>query len=224
MNVPERLPKEKARDYALRVLRDNIITLALQPGARVTETILATRLGISRTPVREALVELAAYDIVEIYPQSGVFISKIDYGDIEEARFLRLALETHAVQEVCDIATAGDLEELDDILKIQRTYLENKESDMLLKMDNKFHHNLFQICGKLKSYNLMQNMLVHFDRLRQFRLRMVKEYKVIEDHRNILDAIKARDKEKAKQIMTVHLSRAKDYIYSIGKKYPELIR
>ncbi|MDR1535825.1 MAG: GntR family transcriptional regulator [Planctomycetota bacterium] len=224
MNIPERLPREKARDYALRILRDDIITLALQPGTRVTETALAARLGISRTPVREALVELAAYDLVEIYPQSGVLITKIDYDNIEESRFLRHALETHAVQEVCDLATPGDLAELEDIVAIQRTCLENKESAMLLKMDNQFHRNLFQICGKLKSYNLMQNMLVHFDRLRQFRLRMVKEYIVLEDHRAILDAIRAHDKEKAKQIMAVHLSRSKTYIYSLGEKYPHLIR
>lgn len=224
MNILPRLPREKARDFALRVLRENIITLALEPGSKVSETELASEMGLSRTPVREALIELGNYGIVETLPQNGVFISKIDYKCIEEARFMRLGLETLAVREVCDIITAEQLEELEDILQIQKMYLDNKNAKMLLKMDNKFHHGIFAICNKLLSYNLMQSMSVHFDRVRQLSLTTVKDIKIVEDHRGIVDAIKVRDQEKAHEIMAIHLSRYKTDKTLIQEEYRRFIK
>ena len=224
MNILQRLPREKARDYALRVLRENIITLSLEPGCKVSETELATEMGLSRTPVREALIELGNYGIVETLPQNGVFVSKIDYSCIEEARFMRLGLETLAVQEVCDIITTEQLEELEDIVQIQKMYLENKNAKMLLKMDNKFHHNIFAICDKLLSYNLMQSMSVHFDRVRQLSLTTVKDIKIVEDHRAILDAIKAHDKKMAYDFMAAHLSRYKTDKTLIQEEYRRFIK
>ncbi len=224
MNVPERLPREKARDFALRVLRENIISLALEPGCKVSESELADEMGLSRTPVREALIELGNYGIVETFPQNGVFISKIDYRSIEESRFMRLALETLAVQEACDVITAEQLEEMEDILQIQEMYLDNKNAKMLLKMDNRFHRGIFAACNKLLSYTLMQNMAVHFDRVRQLSLTTVKDIRIVEDHRGIVDAVKSRDKEKAKEMMTIHLSRYKTDQTSIKEKFRHLIR
>lgn len=224
MNVPPRTPREKARDYALRVLRENIITLALEPGTKVSENELATEMGLSRTPVREALIELCNYGIVEIIPQNGSVISKIDYRHIDESRFMRLALETAAVREACDLAGPEDLEELQDIVQIQRMYLDNGNAKMLLKMDNKFHRQIFAICDKLLSFTLMQNMSVHFDRVRQLSLTTVKDIKIVEDHAGILKAVKARDKDRAGEIMTVHLTRYKTDKTVINEKYRQFIR
>lgn len=224
MNVPPRQTREKARDYAIRVLRENIISLALEPGSRVSENELAAEMGLSRTPVREALIELGNYGIVEIYPQHGSVISKIDYRQIEESRFLRLALETAAVQEACEAASFEDLEELADNVQIQKMYLDNGNAKMLMKMDNKFHKAIFAICDKLLSYTLMQNMAVHFDRVRQLSLTTVKNIKIVEDHQNILAAIKARDKEQAKEHMVTHLTRYKTDKSLIHEKYHHLIR
>lgn len=224
MNIVPRMPKEKARDYALRMLRENIITLALEPGGKVSENELALEMGLSRTPVREALIELGNYGIVEIYPQHGSVISKIDYRHIEEARFMRFALETEAVQEACDLADAEALEELEDNIQIQKMYIANGNSKMLLKMDNKFHRGIFAICDKLVSYTLMQNLAVHFDRVRQLSLTTVKDIKIAEDHRRILDAIKARNKTKAREIMALHLSRYKADKTLIQEEYKHFIK
>ncbi len=223
MNVLPRQPREKARDYALRVLRDNIVSLELEPGCKVSETELATQMGLSRTPVREALIELGNYGIVETYPQNGVFISKIDYRNIEESRFMRLALEVQAVQDACDAATPEFIEEMEDILQIQAMYLENRNAKMLLKMDDKFHHLIFELCGKMLSYTLMQNLEVHFDRVRRLSLQAVKNLKIVDDHRQILDAVKAHDKERARQAMTAHLSRYKADKSHINEKFRHLI-
>jgi len=208
----------------LRVLRENIVGLVLEPGAKVSESELAQELGVSRTPVREALIELGHYGIVETLPQNGVFISKIDYRNIEEACFMRLALETQAVQDACDLATPEQLEELDDIVRIQQMYLDNKNVKMLLKMDNRFHRNIFAICDKFLSYMLMQCVSVHFDRVRQLSLAGGENIRIVDDHRDIVAAIRARDKKRAMRIMLTHLSRYKTDQTFIKEKYRHLIR
>lgn len=224
MNVPKRQSREKARDYALRILRDNIISLGLEPGSRVSEKELADELGLSRTPVREALMDLANYGIIETYPQHGTVIAKIDYRFIEEANFMRMALETLAVERVCDLVKDADIEELQDNVQIQKMYLENGNAKMLLKMDNQFHHAIFSLCDKLVSYSLMQNMMVHFDRVRQLSLTTIKDIKIVEDHVGILQAITARDKQLARQRMIHHLSRFKADKTLISEKYYHFIK
>ena len=87
MHISERNPKETARDYALRTLRDNIVRLELEPGSMVSENVLASEMGLSRTPVREALIELSKVKIVEILSQRGCLISLVDYALVEESRF-----------------------------------------------------------------------------------------------------------------------------------------
>ena len=95
MKLLDRQPGEKARAYAIRVLLYNITTLELPPGSSVSENELSALMDLSRTPVREALIELSRLDLVEILPQRGSYISKIDYGLIEESRFKQL--ERHYV-------------------------------------------------------------------------------------------------------------------------------
>lgn len=224
MIIAPRKPRENAREFALRVLRVNIASLDLAPGSRVSESELASRIGLSRTPVREALIELAGCGIVEIVPRNGVFIAKIDYDSIEECRFLRTALEVQAVQDACDLATPEFLEEMNDTVHIQAMYLENNNTKMQMRMDNKFHRLIFTLCGRLLSYRLMRNMAVHFDRVRRLSLEVGKNVRIIEDHQLIHDAVKARDKEWARQAMTRHLTRYRTDKLAINEKFKDFIR
>ena len=102
MIVKERTAGESNKDYALRVLRDNIIRMELAPGSLLSEQVLANELGVSRTPVREALAELARVGVVETMPQKGTRVALIDYDLVEEARFLRMRLELGLMDEVED--------------------------------------------------------------------------------------------------------------------------
>lgn len=224
MHIPPRNSKEKARDYAIRVLRENIVSLTLEPGWKVSETELAAQMGLSRTPIREALLELSNYGIIDIFPQHTSMIAKIDPVRIDEAQFMRLALETAAAQMACDVATEEQLDELHEMVQIQKVYLANGNSIMLLKMDNAFHRAVFAICNKLTSYGLMQNMAVHFDRLRRLTVTTIKNLKVVEDHEAILAALRARDKAGAERCMTVHLTRYKQDQTIIHENYRHLFR
>lgn len=105
MRILARRLRETGRDYALRNLKDNIIHLELKPGSMVSENELAAQMGLSRTPVREALMELSKVRLVDVYPQRGSAVALIDYDLVEEARFMRSVMECAVVELVCRMAT-----------------------------------------------------------------------------------------------------------------------
>ena len=119
MRIDERRYAETARDYARRVLKDNIVSMELEPGAMVSENELAAQMGLSRTPVREALMDLAKCRVVDVLPQRGSRIALIDYDLVDEARFAREVLETAILDQVCQRATAADISQLRQNIRLQ---------------------------------------------------------------------------------------------------------
>lgn len=220
MYIMERMEKETAREYAFRVIKYNIISLELTPGSMVSENELAEEMGISRTPVREALIELSKLKVVEIYPQRGSFISLIDNELVEEARFVRLLLEQTMVMEACDVAGEENLLALEEILRLQDFYLERGAKDKLLQLDNDFHELLFTMNNKKFTYALISGMMTHFDRVRRLSLSVIKDSKNISDHKKLVEAIRNKDKELAKEVITDHLSRYKLNKIELIKQYP----
>lgn len=223
MNILKRETYETARDYAYRAIRENIISLDLEPGSMLSENEIAQELGISRTPVREALIELSKTKMVEIIPQRGSFISKIDYGIIEEARFFRLIVEIAVTELACDFASNKDIEELKELVSLQEFYSERNILDKLLAVDNDFHNILYRIANKEFIRKIVEDTTVHFDRVRRLSINAIKMDSIIEDHRAIIKAIEERDKKKVKEVVTKHLTRYKVDEELIRKKYPEYI-
>lgn len=165
-------------------------------------------IGISRTPVREAVIQLSEESrIIEIFPQRGMRIALIDVELVEEARFLRLVLEKAAVELVCGQADEEDLRWLDENIRLQEFYLEGGSSQKLLELDNKMHRKLFSICRKELTYEMCQRLAIHYDRIRSLSVATVKDHKIIEDHKKLLEAIRRRDKKQAAEIMELHLNR-----------------
>lgn len=224
MHITEQYPRENGRDYAIRILKDNIIRLELAPGSSINAREIAAELHLSRTPVREALLELAKSKIVEVYPQSGSVVAYIDYAMIEEARFVRSVLETAVVELVCDVVTPEGLEELEHNVRLQEFYRGEKNLEKLLELDNEFHYMLFRIAGKLQAYELMKSITVHFDRVRNMSLNAVRDLKLVDDHRAVFEAVKARDGVLAKQEMEKHLERYKVDEEAVRGMYPEYFK
>lgn len=206
MNVPAKNPSETNREYAFRVISDNIIRLEIEPGSMIGEQEIATILGLSRTPVHEALLELSKSKIVDILPQKGCLVSMIDSDLIREARFLRITVETALVEDACELATEADLQELEENLQLQEFYLK-KDQSKLLTLDNNFHEIIYRICNKMQCHYMVSLMSMHFDRVRNLSLRSVKDLKIVSDHRAIYDAIKAKDAVAARAAFQKHMAR-----------------
>ncbi|MCD7750185.1 MAG: GntR family transcriptional regulator [Lachnospiraceae bacterium] len=224
MRISEKLPRETGRDYALRSLKANIISLDLAPGSRISENELAAELGLSRTPVREALIDLSKVNIVEIHPQKKSTVSLIDYDLVEESRFLRNAVEPEVVALACEKAVEDDILKLKENLKLQNFYLENFNAERLLALDNAFHETLFEIASKQQIYSLIQNISIHFDRVRSLALFSVNDLKIVGDHEKIVEAISSKDASTAREIMKLHLNRYKVDAAQIREKYPQYLK
>lgn len=224
MYLTKRQSRETGREYALRTLKDNIVRLELAPGSMLSENELAAQMGLSRTPVREALVELSKVDIVEIYPQRGSAIALIDYDLVEEARFMRLVLEKAVVEQVCALATSADIRRLRQNLELYRMYMEQGDSDAGLDTDNNFHRILFQTARKDRVFALIRNLSIHFDRVRRLSLSAVKDTKVLADHTAIVDAVEAGDAPKAVALMEEHLTRYQYDAEILRETYPDYFK
>lgn len=227
MLITKRDARESARDYALRLLKDNIIHLQLEPGSMVSENELAAELGLSRGPVREALIELARIKIVEIYPQRGSIIAKVDYDLMEEARFMRETLEIAVAERCCLIGLQPEhLAALQENVKLQRFYQENRNDEKLWGLDNAFHRRLFLNANVVQVYTLMNSMLVHFDRVRAMALTVVKEKEItfVEEHRLILDAIIEGDTKNVGHLMHKHLTHYQVDKIAIQTHYPQYLK
>ncbi|SCP99340.1 GntR family transcriptional regulator [Anaerobium acetethylicum] len=224
MKITEREKRESAREYAFRTIKQNIISLDLEPGTTVSENELAAEMGISRTPVREALIELSKLNIVEIYPQRGSVISLIDSELVDEIRFLRQTLETAMVEQACDTASEHDLLMLEENLRMQEYYLEHEQLDKQFQLDDKFHELLYKTCNKNMVYRLLGDLMAHFDRVRSLSLIVIKDKKVISDHRSIVEAIRNKDKTAAKEIISKHLSRYIVDEKELKMKYPHYFK
>jgi len=221
MRLSDKLSRETGREYALRVIKENIVSLDLEPGSQISESELSAELGLSRTPVREALIELSKVKIIEIYPQKRSIVAPIDYDLVEESRFMRNVLECAVVELDCEMATPESLAHLRENIHLQQFYLSDFRPGPMLELDNAFHQCLFEIARKAQVYALMQNISIHFDRVRNMSLSSVKDLKIVEDHERIVDAIARKDAVQARKLMEVHLNRYRFDAAVIREKYPQ---
>ena len=224
MRLLDRLPRESGGEYALRTIKENIISLDLAPGSQISENELAVEMGLSRTPVREALIELSKVKIVDVRPQKKSTIPLIDYDMVDESRFMRDLLECAVVELDCRMAAPADLERLEENIRIQRLYLDDFYSSQLVTLDNQFHGMLFDIAKKSQVFALIQNISVHFDRVRTMALSSVKNGKIVQDHIDIVDAIRRRDPEAARALMETHLNRYDIDAAALRAAYPQYFK
>ena len=223
MLVLNRLSGEGAREYVLRVLKKNIIECALKPGQMLSENALTEELNVSRTPVREALVELSKIDLIEVLPKKGSRVTKINYALVEESNFARKVLEKAIVEICCDLEKPQDFFRLEENLKLQKRFLYMSNQSRLLELDDEFHQLLFQMAKKSHVYDYLEDIRIPFDRIRYLSLLVIFDLQTVNDHIEILNAIRQRNKKEALAVMDKHLSR---YLYDktvIMERYPDYI-
>ncbi|MDD6074229.1 MAG: GntR family transcriptional regulator [Clostridium sp.] len=229
MKILDKVEGENVRNYAFRTILDNIVTLELPPGSAVSENELSDSLHISRTPVREALLEMRRLELVESFPQKGSYVTKIDYNLIDDASFIRMSLEVSIVRYACRKGVSDQyLKKMRENLEQQKMYEQSDSSHfVMLELDNAFHRLLFESVQKLQVHEFMQMQMVHFDRLRNLEFLLLKKAKnkrTVADHENIVYAIEKRDEELAEMVMSRHLSRHLGEKEELTRLCPEYFR
>ncbi|MDK2902906.1 MAG: GntR family transcriptional regulator, rspAB operon transcriptional repressor [Clostridiales bacterium] len=224
LEVLEKEKKETAKEYAIRVLKYNIMNLNLKPGQIVSENEIAQQLGISRTPVREAFIELSKVSMVEIYPQKGTYIAPMNLSIIEQSRFMRAVLERAVIEIDCDNSDKTYIAYLEENLMLQQSCAEQKDYERLLYLDNEFHRLLFSMAGKETIYDFIENIMGHFNRARMLNLAEMDRQRTIDEHKHMLEFIKAKDKKSASALMEQHLSRINTDLVYLQERHPEYFK
>lgn len=211
MKLLEKIKYENSRMYAYRTIFHNIITLELTPGSYLSENELSDSLGVSRTPIREALIELRGLELVETVPQKGNYVTKMDLDLIEESRFIRCSLENSVMRLACQKEVPEELiERLNANLELQKKHAQEKDSHLIMTdLDDQFHKLLFEAAGKLRTYEFIQIQTAHFNRYRALAFEMLGEQnnaRTVTDHENIRKALEKRDVELAEIVTIRHLT------------------
>jgi len=184
------------------------VSLRRRPGEAISEAEIALSYGVSRTPVREAILKLADEGLLEIFPQSGIFVSRIPVAALPEAIIIRRALETTTAQMAAERATASQILVLHSILERQREADVADNREAFHQSDELFHATIADIAGYPGIWTLIQQVKVHVDRYRLLTLPQAGRIgRTIAEHEAILDAIEAHDPPAARSAMELHLER-----------------
>jgi len=208
---PRRGGRPRAATAAARIysdLRAELVSLQRHPREVVSEAEIALSYGVSRTPVREAILKLSDEGLLEIFPQSGIFVSRIPLAALPEAIVIRKALEATTAQMAAQRATASQILNLHSILERQREANAAGDSDAFHQADETFHATIAEVAGYPGIWTLIQQVKVHVDRYRRLTLPQAGRIgRAIGEHEAILDAIEAHDPNAARGAMELHLER-----------------
>ena len=201
---------DAAQSSARRIegeIRKAIITMAIAPGAPLSEQEIAERYRVSRQPVREAFIALSRAGLVEIVPRRGTFVVKISLDRMLEARFIRESLESAVVRRACERFDASVRTRIDFYLDAQIIAAEAGAHYEFQRADEMFHAALAEGAGCPSAWTVINDIKAHMDRVCHLTLPSATALpNLIEQHRAIIAAVDARDADAAEAALRLHLS------------------
>jgi DNA-binding GntR family transcriptional regulator len=222
ISLAERRSGVPARTQVYATLRDAIIRAELPPGRKLSENELATWLGVSRTPIREALVRLRDERLVAIVPQLGTFVSYISPQAVSDASFIREALECSAIRETALKATEDDVAALEENLRAQERAGERGDFDTFYVLDEDFHRVLCDLSGHATVWAVSQRAKGHLNRIRRLSIPMPTYIgEMIVEHRDVVAAVAEHDPDLAEERLRHHLRMVLREIPQIRSENPD---
>jgi DNA-binding GntR family transcriptional regulator len=213
---------ETAAKALYRELKADIVSMRRKPGNPIIEREIAASCGVSRTPVREAVLRLADEALVDIFPQSGTFVAKIPLAALPEAILVRQALEQLTARLAAEAATADQVTELHALIERQRRMQKAGNRDRFHEADEAFHAAIAEAAGHPGIWTLIQQVKVQVDRYRRLTLPVPgRMARVLQEHTAIVKAIEARDPARAVAAMAAHLDGLSASIADVRDLNPE---
>lgn len=223
VNHFEKLEGESNRYYTYKILKENIMELHIKPGEKINEVEVSKKLGVSRTPIREALTKLEAEKLVKIVPKKGTYVSLIDYGLARAGIFMRIIAEKEVLKLACNNFSREALIKLENILEIQKNILAdtpNKSEFYIL--DHEFHKTIFMGSNELDTWKSLDELNIHFNRIRKLRIYdNINLEEILKEHQAIINIIKESDLIEVEEIVSKHLKNLKNSLKVYYKKYPD---
>lgn len=200
------------RDVVFENLRMAILEGNLKAGQRLMEVQLAEQLGVSRTPIREAIRKLELEGLVVMLPRKGAYVANMSFKDLIDVLEIRASLEGLAASLAAERRRDEDIGDLERVAKEFETSVRETDIDNVLKKDIEFHEKIFSMANNKKLYQLITSL---WEQVHRFRVTYVSNYEaslsLVDEHNRILEAIKKGDCELAKKYATEHIEIAEQF-------------
>lgn len=207
----------------VKILRDGIAQLRLQPGSALSEKDIAARYGVSRQPVREAFIKLSEAGLVEIRPSRGTYVTKISVRDVANARFVREALEAEMARNAAQLARPGHIAALRGLIDRQRRAAGAGDFATFNHWDEEFHRAIAGIVGNDFAWRIVEAARIQTDRVRLLSLPDASPLDLlIGQHADIVARLEAGDGDGAAHSMSRHLREILLALSRIAPAHPEL--
>ncbi len=210
--VPVTLDNYKPlREVVFETLREAIINATLKPGERLMEIQMAEEMGVSRTPVREAIRKLELEGFVVMVPRKGAYVAGISIKDIADVFEIRAAMEGLAAGLAAERITEEELEQLERILVKIGECVKNKDLEKLIEVDTEFHDTLYKACRNERLVQIVSNLREQIQRARTASLSSPGRSKnALEEHKKIVEAVSERNVELAQMLAREHIENAEN--------------
>ncbi len=207
------------RDLVFDYTKEAIMSGKYKPGERLMEVQLASKLGVSRTPVREALRKLEMEGLVVMVPRKGVYVSDLSQKDIMDDFEVRTVLEGLAASLAAERMSDEELRSLSDVMENFKVYVDNGDIKGIMDTDTQFHNLIFQSTRNDRLIQVYSNLQ---EQLKRFRMMYLEAYsrpsKLILEHGSVLEAIKRRAPGAARRAAEKHMeSTREDFLKSLNK-------
>lgn len=210
--VPVKLDSYKPlREIVLEALREAIVNGVLIPGERLMEIQLAEEMGVSRTPVREAIRKLELEGFVVMIPRKGAYVAGVSFKDVKDVFEIRAALEGLAAGLAAEKITQEEIEQMERALHYER---EPDSLEEMVQSDTDFHALLYKASRNERLINILANLREQIERFRTTSLAVPGRPKTaIQEHRAMVDAIARHDVEDAQSLAAAHIENAANIMY-----------
>ena len=197
------------REIVFETLRDAIINQVLEPGERLMEIQMADEMGVSRTPVREAIRKLELEGLVIMVPRKGAYVAGISVKDIHEVFEVRTSLEGLAASLAAQIITPEELDEMERNLFLEAGELAGNNLRSIVEIDTSFHDLLYKAAKNQKLFQMVNNLQEQLQRFRSASLaRPGRSKTALDEHRKILEALALGDAKLAQKLAMEHIESA----------------
>lgn len=201
------------RDVVFNTLRQAILRGELKPGERLMEIVLSNRLGVSRTPVREAIRMLEKEGLVLMMPRKGAQVAQITEKDLREVLEVRVGLEELAVRFACERITEEELRELNQATKEFREALRGNDLQLMAEADVRFHDVIYQATHNQRLIQIINNIR---EQMYRYRIEYLKDQEgsdaLVKEHEAISEAIRRKDVTEAIELIREHIFKQQESI------------
>lgn len=203
-------------EIVYEALRDAIVNQAMKPGERLMETELAEEMGVSRTPVREAIRKLELEGYVVMIPRKGAYVSGLSIKDINEVFEIRGALEALAAGLAAQRATQDEIEEMQRNVYMEAAHWETNDLMLAIESDTKFHEQIYSASRNTRLLNMIKDLREQVQRFRTTTLAVPGRLKfALDEHRRVVEAIADRDVAAAQQAASEHIESAENALLEV---------